>query len=157
VVICGLTFAVAATAATCTQSQPDFSGRWVMESPTSPPADAPLVLIVDQSAKRISIRRERASGVTNETHELGVVGGTVGGVASDGRSRGPSTRSETVWRLGVLMFLARTSGHDGPHTGDWSERSETWSLDPDGRLRVEIVLEGRDQPPHASLWLYRRE
>jgi hypothetical protein len=154
------------------QNQPDFSGRWVLVTSDPAPSHAPRVLVVEQPVTRvnrlgapmppaylsISIRREGASGVTNETRQIGVIGGVVGGaVGRNGSTPGPTSHFETVWRLGMLMFLTSAQGPDGPHTGDWSERSEIWSLDPDGRLRVEIVSEGRDQARQASVSLYRRE
>jgi hypothetical protein len=154
------------------QVQPDFSGRWVLVSSTPSSTDAPHVLIVEQPVTRtdvrgkpiaptylrISIRRERASGVTNETQEIGVSGGVVGAlVAATGQARGTSSRFETAWRLNMLMFLTATSGPDGPHTGGWSERSEIWSLDGVGQLRVEILSESYDQPRQASVSVYRRE
>jgi hypothetical protein len=81
----------------------------------------------------------------------------VGGVDSSGKRRGPSGHFETVWRDDTLTFLTRRDGADGPHTGDWSQRSESWSLDPDGRLQVEIETEAHDRAQQRTLLLYRRE
>jgi len=107
----------------------------------------------------ISIGRERASGTTYETHQIGIIGGTVAGIVDrTGASRQPSTtRVETRWLGDTLVFA--TINFDGfePRTGDWSERRETWSLAPSGRLRVEIVHEARDQPSDTSVFLYRRQ
>ena len=107
---------------------------------------------------RISTRREGLSGVTNETREIGIIGGTVGGVVTrDGSKPGPSSRYETIWRGDTLVILESSDGPDGPHTGDWWERSETWSLDTGGRLRVEIVTDAHDRARQTSICLYRRQ
>jgi hypothetical protein len=152
---------------------PDFSGRWILDSPSPASADAALKLTIEQpitrtnvrgepiapACLRITIRRETVSSVTTETRVIGAIGGVVEGpVVRDGRSiPGPETRFEDGWRDGSLVFS--TSGHDrdGPQTGDWFERSESWSLEPDGRLRVETVSEGRDQPKKTTVLVYRRE
>lgn len=155
------------------QSQPDFSGRWVLVAPTPTSSDAASVLVVEQPVTRsnirgeptppsyssITIRRERRTHTANETREIGISGGVVGGiVARTGeRTPTPTTRFETTWHDNVLLLLDRVDGPDGPHTGDWSERREAWSLDPDGRLRIEIVTEAHDRPQQASVFLYRRE
>jgi hypothetical protein len=113
---------------------------------------------VSPAFPRISIRREGASGATSETHEIGIIGGVVDGVAvGAARTRGPSSRYETVWRGDALVFLTSRHGPDGPQTGDWSARRESWSLDSAGRLQVEIVSEAHDRPSQTSVWLYRRE
>jgi hypothetical protein len=163
-----MTYALALMLANALQAPPDFSGRWVLDAPVPSPPDAVRVLVVAQPMTRtnvrgepmppaylrITIRRERDSGATSETHEIGIIGGTV---EATGQSRGPTTRFETVWRDNSLMFLNRVDGPDGPHTGAWSERSEAWSFDPDGRLRVEVVSESHDHARQAGVWRYRRE
>jgi hypothetical protein len=90
---------------------------------------------------RISIRREGDSGNSEETHLIGVVGGTVSGLVKDGQKVGDSTRMETVWRRDALVLANLSLGPDGPRTGNWTERREEWSLERDGRLRVEIAAE----------------
>ena len=107
---------------------------------------------------RISVRRERASGTTDESREIGIIGGTVGGVVGrTDASRDWTTRVETRWLGDALVFSTINFNGTGPRTGDWSERRETWSLRPSGRLRVEIVREARDQPSETATFLYRRE
>ena len=107
---------------------------------------------------RISIQRERASATSRDAHEIGIIGGTVGGgVSKTGADRGPSTRWETRWVADSLVFASATFDPDEPHTGKWAERVETWSLEPDGRLRVEIATESSDRARETSILLYRRE
>jgi hypothetical protein len=154
-------------------AEPDFSGRWVLDSLAPAPPDAPLTIIVEQpvvranvrgepitpSYLRVSIRRERASGATDETRWIGTIGGRIGGTAGprgQPASRSPEQRLETTWRDHTLVFLDSQFGPDGRHTGNWSERRESWSLEPDGRLRVEIVMETRDQPQQTPVSLYKR-
>jgi|SRR4029453_8916126 hypothetical protein len=158
-------------AALAAQAQPNFSGRWTLGAPIPRPHDAPSVLIVEQPVTRTNIRgepmapaflrisivREHLSGTTKETREIGIIGGTVGGVVTkDGSKPGPSSRYETIWRGDTLLFLDSSYGPDGPHAGDWSERSEAWSLDASGRLRVEIVSESHDTQRESHVFLYRR-
>ncbi len=167
----GLAILIAPAFAAALQSQPDFSGRWVLDGlPPSP--DAARVLVVKQPITRTNVRREpippgfaelvihqeSATGATDERRPLGVVGGTVGGLAAaPGAAPAASTRYENVWRGNALMFLTSRSATAVPYTGNWDERRETWSLDQDGRLRVEIVTESRDEPKQTSVLLYRRE
>lgn len=168
-----LTFALALTVTGAAQAGTDFSGRWVLDSAAPLSSDAVRVLVVEQpvmrtnirgepmppSYLRITIRRERESGATTETHQIGISGGVVGGaIAATGeRIRAPETHFETRWFDRSLIFLNRVDGPDGPHTGQWSERQETWSLGPDGRLRVEIVSESADHQRNTSVSVFRRE
>jgi len=162
---------LSAIALTIGPTQPDFSGRWTLESPV-PATDAVRGLVVDQPITRtnvqgepmppafllITIRRERSTGTSEETHQIGVVGGTVGGVAGKaGASRSSTTRFETKWIDATLVFTTSTFDGNEPRTGDWSERRESWSLAPAGRLRIEIVNESRDQPKETRVFLYRRQ
>jgi len=164
-----LALALASTA----QSGTDFSGRWLLNSPAPAPDDAARVIVVEQPVTQtngrgepmppaylqITMHRELASGTTTEMRQIGVTGGVVGGVvaATGERIRTPSTYFETRWLDRALILVNRVDGPDGPHTGEWSERQETWSLDPDGRLRVEVVAEAHDRPRQTSVCLYRRE
>jgi hypothetical protein len=106
----------------------------------------------------LSVRREGPSGTTTDTYTIGTIGGVVGGIDRNGtRIATPSAYFETAWRGDVLTFLTRRDGPNGPHTGDWSERRESWSLDADGRLRVEIETEAYDHAPRTTVLHYHRE
>jgi hypothetical protein len=78
----------------------------------------------------LSVRGEGPSGTTTDTYLIGTIGGIVGGSIdrSGNRIPAPSVHFETTWCGDTLTFLTRRDGPDGPHTGDWSERSESWSL-----------------------------
>jgi hypothetical protein len=160
-----------ATQAPCAQSHPDFSGRWVLESPARPEADMARALTVRQPVVRanvygepippmfadIAIDREVAGGVRSETHRLSTVGGTVPGIAADGRANGPWRHDSVLWQDGELVFASETSSTHTPRTGFWDERREAWSLDPDGRLHVIITTQGSDAEPRRLTLVYRRD
>jgi hypothetical protein len=57
----------------------------------------------------------------------------------------------------VLGVRGGADGLSGRGAGEWSERQESWSLDADGRLRVEIVTEAHDRPRKTTELRYRRE
>jgi hypothetical protein len=149
------------------QAQPDFSGRWTLDAPSQAPPDAARVLVIEQPVMRmndrgdsippmyvrVSVRREGPSGTTTDTYAIGTMGGVVGGVDRNGKRIGPSARFEVAWRRDTLTFQTR---RDGPDAGVWSERSESWSLDPDGRLRVEIKTEAHDLAQQTTVLFYRR-
>jgi hypothetical protein len=146
------------------QAQPNFAGRWTLDVPSSAPSDATRVLIVEQPLTRtnvrgeamppaylhLSVRREGPSGTTTATYSIGIVGGTVGPVGT------PVTRFETAWHGETLDIVTRRDETTGVDQVRWSERRESWSLDPDGRLRVEIISESHDRPKETSVLLYRR-
>ena len=160
-----------ATLASPPQTHPTFAGRWTFDAP--PPVDAARVLVVEQPVIRtnvrgepmpptylhLSVRREGPSGTTTDKYIIGTSGGTVGGfIDSNGKAIAtPSSYIECLWRGDTLTFLNRRDGLDGPHTGDWSERSESWSLEADGRLRVEITTEAHDRARQTTVLHYHRE
>ena len=160
-----------ATLASSFQAHPDFAGRWALTAPSPPPPDAARVLVVDQPVTRtnvrgepmppaylyLSVRREGPSGTTTDTYTIGAIGGVVGGLDRNGKRIAPSAYFETFWRGDTLTFLSRREGPAGPHTGDWLERSELWSLGADGSLRVEIETEAHDRARQTTVLRYHRE
>jgi hypothetical protein len=168
-----LLVALALLAATvqATPDQPDFSGRWVLDAPALANPDTARRLVVFQPITRttvfgepmkpaflsISIRREGVSANSEETRLIGVVSGITPGLSKEGLTVGNSTREETVWRRDSLVFANLSSGQDGPRTGDWTERREEWSLEPDGRQRVEISAESWKSARRVDVYFYRRE
>jgi len=86
------------------QDKPDFSGSWVLESAAQSALDAPQGLSVSQSLvgtnvrgeamkpffKEITVTRALEGGPRSETYQIGVVGGTVSGLA-DGAGNGTRT------------------------------------------------------------------
>lgn len=154
-----------------TQDQPDFSGRWMLDTPALANPDAARRLVVRQPITRttvfgepmkpaflsISIWREGVSATSEESRLIGVVTGNTPGLSKEGLAVGNSTREETVWRRSSLVLTNSSYGPDGPRTGDWAERREEWSLEPDGRLRVEISAESWKSARRVHVYFYRRE
>jgi hypothetical protein len=168
----GLFVALALVAASvqATPEQPDFSGRWVLSTSAAANPDTPRRLIVVQPIVRtnvfgapikpaflsVSVRREGVSANSDETRVIGAMGGAVPGL-SEGIPVGNVTRVETVWRGHSLVFVNMSYGPDGPRTGDWTERREVWSLQRDGRLRVELSVEHWNSARRVDVYYSRRE
>jgi hypothetical protein len=55
-------------------------------------------------------------------------------------------------RDGSLAFIDSQSGP----ADYWSERRETWSLESDSRLRVEVLSEAKDRPRQTTVSIYKR-
>lgn len=160
-----------ATLASSLQAHPDFAGRWTLDGPLPPSPDAARVLVVEQPVTHtnvrgepmppaylhLTVRREGPSGTNTETYLIGTIGGVVRGIDRNGKRTQPTTHFETVWRGDSLTFLMRRDGADGSRTGDWLERSESWSLEADGRLRVEIDTEAHDRARQTAVLRYRRQ
>jgi hypothetical protein len=92
------------------QDKPDFSGVWILGSPSQPTPDIPASLSVSQSVARttargepmklffkdIAIDREFQSGTRSETYQIGIIGGVVAGFG-DGRPAGPRLHHSVKW------------------------------------------------------------
>lgn len=153
------------------QDKPDFSGRWVLQSPLHSALDIPRALSVRQLLvrttargepmtpffKAIAIDREFASGTRSETYDIGIVGGVVPGLREDGSPTGPTTRHDAVkWQGRMLVFEKGSYTGQAAETGVWAERREVWSLDRAGRLRMEIAIRSSVDPPKTVTLIYRR-
>jgi hypothetical protein len=159
-----------AAAVTGVPDKPDFSSMWVLvASQPADDADAARALTVSQSVRRtnsrgepmspyydqIAIQRESTGGVTYESHLLGTVSGTVRGVYGDGTSRGgPSTHDAVTWRDSSLVFEHGVYTGRTPGTGEWTERRETWTLEPNGELKITIATSGSAEPPRTVTATY---
>jgi hypothetical protein len=142
----------------------DFTGRWILDSPSSTSAEAPRALSVRQSLattnvrgepmrpffKDITIEREVAGSASAETYQIGVVGGVVGGLGTGGR------HYAVKWEANVLVFENGSYTGQTPETGVWTERREAWSLDLDGRLHVVITTRSSSDAPRTVALVYRR-
>ena len=152
------------------QDKPDFSGRWRLIDPDTASADVPRSLAVQQSLVRtnargepmtpyfkdITISREYAGGSRTETYPLGVVGGVVPGVRPDGTQAGPSAHHATRWQSDTLVFENGLYARAESGARTWSERSESWTLEPDGRLRVTIITRSSVDASRTLTLLYQR-
>ena len=150
------------------QNKPDFSGRWVLDPASAPDPEAPKALNVRQEEARpvtrgearapsfgtITIERELATGLTRETHQIGLAGGSVSGeVGAAGRLE---TRYSVKWDDRALVFEQSSNAGTGVDTPDWSERREVWALGDDGRLRVTIETRSSRSGTRTTIAGYRR-
>lgn len=152
------------------QDKPDFSGRWVLESAAEPALETPRSLEVRLEGltstnvrgepiqpffRRIAIARELADGKVSETRELGIVGGTRGGLRPNTQGAPVWTAFGTKWEGGVLV-LENSSGsgrtRDDP---PWIDRREAWSLE-SGRLKIVITTSSSETPATSVTSFYRR-
>jgi hypothetical protein len=152
------------------QVRPDFTGRWVLESPSRPAPYIPRALSVRQAlltthvrgepigpfVKDITIEREFESSTTSETHQVGVVGGVVPGLDSHGRPNGPRQHHAVRWDANALVFESGTYTGESSETGVWTERREVWSLDADGRLHVLITTRSSVDEAGTVVLVFRR-
>ena len=146
------------------QNGVDFTGRWILKSPSSASAETPRALSVRQSLvttnvrgepmrpffKDITIEREVEGSTPAETYQIGVVGGFVGGLGTAG------SHYAVEWDGNVLVFESGSYTGQRPETGVWTERRETWSLDSDGRLHVAITTRSPNDAPRTVALVYRR-
>ena len=100
---CVVVLLVAVASQLAAQAEPDFSGRWLLESRSPSASDIPTTLSVRQSLvstnvrgepmkpffKDITVVRELESGVRSDTYLIGVEGGTLPGVRENGSVSGP--------------------------------------------------------------------
>jgi hypothetical protein len=149
------------------QDTPDFSGHWVLESSPSA-ADIPRALSVTMSLVRTNVRgepmnpffkditvvRELANGTSSETYQIGVVGGSLGG-SVDGDF--PSRHYRVVWEKQVLVIETGNYTGPTPESGQWAERREAWSLDPEGRLRLAFTSRSSGSASSTVTLVYRRQ
>jgi hypothetical protein len=161
-----LTIALAMLVGSFVQAQDgiDFTGRWILDSPSPVSAEAPRALSVRQSLrttnvrgepmrpffKDITIEREVEGGTRAETYQIGVVGGVVGGLGTGGR------HYAVKWEANVLVFENGSYTGQTPETGVWRESREAWSLDSDGRLHVVITTRSSSDAPKTVAPVYRR-
>jgi hypothetical protein len=146
---------------------PDFSGEWVLESASPSSPDVPRTLSVRQfqleetarggsitvSFPSITIERHLETGPVTESHQIGIRGGTVGGIGKDGRST--STSYEVKWDGSALVF-ENESHTERIEPATWNERREVWWLDEAGRLRIVISNRSSDGSAGRLTLLYRR-
>jgi hypothetical protein len=159
-----------ATVTAAAQDKPDFSGRWVLAAPPQSGPDIPSALSVRQSLVRttthgdamepffkdIAIDRQFESGTRSEAHPIGVVGGVVPSLRANGTPNGPKGHHGVQWEGNSLVFVNGSYTGQIRETGVWAERSEVWSLDPDGRLRVVITTRNSADGSRAVTLVYRR-
>ena len=150
----------------------DFTGRWILETPLMASAETPQALSVRQSLvttngrgepmrpffKDITIERQVESGNRAESHQIGVVGGVIGGLPStSSTTESPREHHAVTWEANALVFESGRYTGQRRETGVWTERREVWSLDSDGRLRVVITTRGSSDALRTVSVRYRRQ
>ena len=162
-------------AAVAVQDKPDFSGHWVLApSPGSGP-DVARSLTVRQSIARtnvygapiepffkdLTVEREFVSDVRTDTYQIGVEGGTVGGMVPAGRETGSSanisqTRFSVHWEGNRLVI--ETGSYSGPtrDAGPYTEHTEVWQLDDAGILILSVTDRGSGIESKTKTLTYRK-
>ena len=108
--------------------------------------------------KDITIERQVEGGSRAETHQMGVVGGVVGGLTSTSRTAGsPREHHAVKWDANALVFESGRYTGQSRETSAWTERREVWSLDSDGRPHVAITTRGSSDAPRTVSVLYQRQ
>src|SRR5215510_9387167 len=101
--------------AVAAQDKPDFSGRWVLVSSSTPDPSAAQTLTVRQTVTRTNVRgglmqpffstlivkRQFADRATTDTYQIGVQGGIVGGIVGGGIAE---TRHSVRWEGNRLVI-----------------------------------------------------
>lgn len=169
--LCGVVLTMLVGSSLPAQDGLDFSGRWVLESPSPPAPDTPKALSVRQSVasanvrgepmrpsfKSITIDREFESGARSETQQIGVRGGVVPGLGADGKPNGRRQHHAVRWDANTLVFESGSYAGQSPEAGVWTERSESWSLDSDGRLHVAITTRSSADAASTVALVYARQ
>jgi hypothetical protein len=168
-----LSILVAATVAA--QSQPDFSGRWVLAHPEAAGAGVAGALTVRQPIvrtnvhgvpmepvfKEITVERQFGTDTQADTFQIGVHGGTVGGVVANGAATGagpdiPQTRFFVRWEDNRLVIDTGRYSGSTREAGPYTERTEVWQLDAAGMLIVTITDRGPGAESTTRTLTYRR-
>jgi|SRR5579872_3184498 len=154
--------------------QPDFSGQWTLVAAIPSDDTAATALTVRQTVTRTTIRgepmapffrtididRQFGGRTTTDTHLIGIVGGTVAGVVGSrgrpGPTRATQSRYAARWDGDTLVFEFGTYAGEPQGNGDWTERRETWSLQPNGEFAIVIVTRGSAAAVRTESATYRR-
>jgi hypothetical protein len=134
------------------RAKPDFTGQWVLVTPPEAAGDAAPELSVRQwfehttsvrgdpiDLPRVTIERQFQGGVRSETYRIGVIEGTVGGVAAGVSVPSWQTRFAVKWDGDRLVIETGRYFGSPREKGPYSEHGEVWDLDPQGRLVMTIT------------------
>ena len=145
------------------QSQPDFSGTWTLDSARA--GGVPATITVTQVLLRTGIRGEpiaprfhqiviTRTGRT-ESYDIGTISGSISSVVH-GPAPPRRTHQRVAWEDPVLVIESGSYTGGVRETGEWTERRETWSIDFDGRLRIHVSTRGAGVPASETVLMYRR-
>jgi hypothetical protein len=104
--------------------------------------------------KDITVVRELANGTSSETFQIGVVGGSLGGTVA---GEFPSRHHRVIWEEQILVIETGSYTGPTPESGQWAERREAWSLDPEGRVRLAITSRSSGSASSTVTLVYRRQ
>jgi len=156
------------------QAKPDFSGNWVLVSPSDAAANVAQELTVRQWVERrtsvrgkpvdfilVTIARQSKSGLRSESYQIGLGRGTVGGVDRTGRGPGPNGEvpgTEVLTKRDGDRLVIESSSYSGAtrEAGPYTERKEVWSLDAEGALFITTTERSSDVEPWTTNLTYRR-
>jgi hypothetical protein len=167
-----LSMVVAATVAA--QDNPDFSGRWMLETSAGAGPDVALFLTVRQPVvrtnvygapmppffKELSVERQFGDDLRVETYQIGLGGGVVGVVAANRGTASavnvPQTRFSVRWEGNRLVI--DTGRYSGPtrEAGPYTEHTEVWQLDSGGMLILFITDRGSGTASTTKTLTYRK-
>jgi hypothetical protein len=154
------------------QDKPDFSGDWILATPSAP-LNAAQALTVRQSFKRESVRgtpvdpplitlsvERRFNGAVQSDHyTIGTLGGTVEGAVGNAAAafggQSEEMRFSTTWDDDRLLIEIRYSGRP-VDAGAYSEHKEAWSLDARGALLVTVTDHVPGTEPTTANVIYQR-
>jgi hypothetical protein len=155
--------------------QPDFSGRWTLVAAMPSDDGVATALTVRQTVTRTTIRgepmapffrtidieRQFDGRTTTETHLIGIAGGVVGGLVGPSGSSAPAPRPTQShyavrWDGDTLVFELGTHTGDALSNHDWTERRETWMLEANGELAIEITTSASSHRERTVSATYRR-
>ena len=83
----------------------------------------------------------------------GVVSGTTSSTAA---TIPRSTDEAAVWRDSSLVFEHGAHAGITPGTGDWTERRETWTLEPSGQLKITFATSGSGESGRTMTATFRK-
>jgi hypothetical protein len=162
----GLLLALGGLAQEPAQEKPDFSGEWILVSPSEPPAGTARKLTVAHDAASVRITRVSESGSASAAYELNPAAGTVSGTSGTDAARA-STTSKGKWTGSSLTLddttcrrLVTVRSAPSIRLSDaeaCEERSEVWSAGPKpGLLTIEITTRGPEKRVSSATFVYRR-
>ena len=142
------------------QGKPDFLGRWVLVSPDDVAEDVARELVVRESFEApvtvMRVERRSKAEVRSDRYQVGLVGGTVGGIGEGGRNSNARTVFSVAWRGDTLVIETGNYSGSIEEPGPYSEHGETWSLDAQGRLVMTVTDRASGTEPRTIQLTYRR-
>ena len=145
------------------QEKPDFSGRWVLSPSAVVDRDVPQSLTVKQVVARtnvfedITIVREFADHARTDTYQIGIVGGTIGGVSRLLGRPVTETRFSVQWDANRLVFKTSSDSEVPGQTQQHSEHTEIWQLAGDGTLIMAVTDRSSSVEPASKVLTYRKD